>query len=172
MYCWKCSTENPYSKFCFSCAFPLAANLDALLFDRIVEPFDNAAFGEFLIRVENNDFVVRKNRFEADSRKTVDPIIVESAYAANSTYTGNAMTNVGASRCILSNNGKSVYLRQDCDTRDCTNDKSTIYGQFADNQEMLVANNRVIDSGIGFSWIPLMFDNSVLYAASSKLVCK
>lgn len=84
----------------------------------------------------------------------------------------NSLNNERRNVCTLSNNGNTVYLRQNCDTRDCTNDKSTIYSQAADNQEMFVANAPVIDSGIGFSWIPLEFDNSVVYAASSKLVCK
>lgn len=67
MYCWKCSTENPYAKFCFGCAFPLAANLDAVSFDRIVEPFDGAAFDDFQIRFGNNEFVIREDKLKAES---------------------------------------------------------------------------------------------------------
>ncbi len=54
----------------------MVADLDAISFDRIVEPFDNAAFGEFLIRFENKDLVVRENKLEANSKKEFKIILI------------------------------------------------------------------------------------------------
>jgi hypothetical protein len=105
-------------------------------------------------------------------KRTVEQQIIESANVANTSIPDNSVNYVGVRRCFLSNNGNTVYLRRNCDTRDCTNDESTIYSEAADGQEMYVANVPVIDSGIGFSWIPLEFDGSVSYAASLKLDCK
>jgi hypothetical protein len=94
----------------------------------------------------------------------------QPVYENNYAQTATADRKV-VSECYLSNNGNSVNIRQNCDQEDCYSYPETIYGQFADGQKVSVLNERLIDSRYGFYWIPISFDNSVVYVASTKLYC-
>lgn len=90
--------------------------------------------------------------------------------SASQTFNSGNQSSI-AQVCSVSNNGKSVNIRTNCDTHDCYNDDATVGGTVADGTEVNVLNLNNIQSGHSFVWMPIQVTNGIGWIASSKLSC-
>jgi hypothetical protein len=76
--------------------------------------------------------------------------------------------------CYLSNNGKAVNVRRDCNEKSCDNNTSTLVGSYPDEEKVYVLNIPQVEGTKGFSWVPVQFesDGRQFWVASTKLDCR
>lgn len=84
-------------------------------------------------------------------------------------------TTVQEPECVLYNDKSDktvVNVRENCDTRNCESDASTIAGEYPDNTQVRVFNGSNVQ-GSRFTWVKIAITSSgrIVWVASSKLKC-
>ena len=84
----------------------------------------------------------------------------------------NAVPTNDHRQCIIINpEGASVNLRRDCDTRDCSEDASTIYTQGEPGDDLRTTGRSPVTTG-RFTWVQVRYHGESLWISSNRLSCE
>lgn len=72
---------------------------------------------------------------------------------------------------IINPEGSSVNLRRDCDTRDCSEDASTIYTQGEPGDDLRTTGRPPVTTG-RFTWVQVRYQGETLWVSSTRLDCE
>ena len=86
-------------------------------------------------------------------------------------YSSSGNTARYLTYCLLSNNGKAVHLRVNCDSQSCDEDASTMVGGYSDGTRVEMLDAPDVPSAKNYTWRPVELGGQKYYVSSNKLDC-
>lgn len=103
---------------------------------------------------------------------TATPVPTPTRKPTPSPANANDETEAAARSCeIINPTGGSVNLRRYCDTRDCSQDASTLYTQGDVGDLVQPTNHKPVTSG-RFTWVQVKHDGETLWISSNRINCE
>lgn len=79
--------------------------------------------------------------------------------------------NTSEEECDITNpQGGDVNLRRDCDTKDCSQDPSTLYIQVSPGEMVVPTGKPRVTTG-KFTWVQVKYNGEILWVSSTRIDC-